>query len=232
MLGSILALLMLGTATYGQATTASLTLTGTGPGYEDGSGIYVYPYVFTVNGVGGVSLVCDDYGDTVNIGESWTANVYNINQVLNSGDGQMTVASGAIASSRNQAYIDAAWLYTQLMLPANNNDTNAAAINNTIWALFSNTTLGTDGTAGFTVPTGAGSWYAQAQAATTAGGFNALTAFSNLVFYTPVAGSQPSGDGRPQEYIGTTVPEPGSLALLGVGLVGFGMVSRKRRFQA
>jgi hypothetical protein len=224
MLAIVLAVIVLGNGVYAHADTVTLELTGVGPGYNDGS-YYVYPYVFSVNGAGSVSMVCDDFNDEIYMYETWQANVYTLAQVLSGtpGDGQMNVSSGSLATTRSQAYIDAAYLYQQLVLPANNDQTDAVNLNHTIWALFA-------GDTGYNSDAGVQYWFTQAQ--TYAAAAYASGSLNNVDFYTPVAGTQPSGDGTPQEFIGTSVPEPTSLALLGVGLIGLGVISRKRRFQA
>src|SRR4051812_47999949 len=132
-------LLASGVYSHADPLTAQLKLTGVG-GANDGR-VYVYPYNFdvTINGSTiQAALVCDDYFDDISFGESWTATVYSLNDVLN-GAGQMGTLSTPLAglqSNRQNAYLDAAWLYKQLLVPGS----DAIAINHTIWALFSNTT--------------------------------------------------------------------------------------------
>jgi hypothetical protein len=216
-LGAAMVLLMLGNAAYGHAETVTLKLTGVG-GANDGH-FYVYPYNFSVNGVGSVPLICDDFTDEVYFGESWTANVYGFADIV-SGKGQMGSVL-PLETNRVKAYTDAAWLYKQL------NSSNAVAINHTIWALFANTSPY------FTITT-SDYWYGQAEAATSTSGFNAATEFSNIVFYTPKTDPHdwPDADGRPQEYIGTGVPptstpESSTAILMGGGLLGL-FISRKK----
>ena len=51
--------------------------------------------------------------------------------------------------------------------------------------------------------------------------------FSNLSILTPDLGTQPRDDGRPQEFIVET-PEPGTFALLGMGLLMLGILARRK----
>jgi len=51
--------------------------------------------------------------------------------------------------------------------------------------------------------------------------------FSDVLLYTAIPGSQSGGLGIAQNFLGTT-PEPGTLALLGTGVLGLGGLLRRR----
>ena len=51
--------------------------------------------------------------------------------------------------------------------------------------------------------------------------------FSDVLLYTPIAGSQSGDLGTPQAFLGAT-PEPGTLALFGSGVIGLSGLLRRR----
>jgi PEP-CTERM motif len=172
----------------------------------------VYPWNFDVNG-SPMTLMCDTYNNVNVIGETWKANVTNI------------LSGQGLFGNKLLDYEAAAWLFNDVLFHgANAHDANWA-----IWALFDPQAMHGSG------------WDKNALAL-----YNAALAiaptlpksfFAPFFLYTPIAGTQhcSPGDkcGLPQEFIGYSpnmaVPEPGSLTLLGTGILILAGFVRKRR---
>jgi hypothetical protein len=196
------------------ANTISLTLINGGSNVMGGE--HVGPYNFTLQDGSHstpVQLVCDDVLANVTPPETWnvlTSTFFSLTNVKFTGPNELV------------NYEKAGWLYLQMLLPANSS--NAQTVGDIQWAIWNIFAPGAStGKVGATDQTNITNW------GTMAGANYASGDYSNLVIYTPVAGSQvPVGNGPPQEYFGrTSVPEPSSLLLLSTSM--FALVSFRRR---
>jgi hypothetical protein len=197
------------------ANTVTLTLEGVGG--QSSSGEYVYPYNFSINGSANTSpLMCVDFYNHINFGESWTATITQI--------------------AGNTQYEEAAYLFSQASAPGATADTIAEA-QWANWDLFETQESSSDFLSGV-VPSqyqGSVTGLLSAAASYVQGNPNS-SLYDEYQIYVPVSGSQPSGDGTPQIFIGDQnftggmpTPEPASLSLLGTGMLGLATFLYRRR---
>ncbi|HVA65230.1 MAG TPA: PEP-CTERM sorting domain-containing protein [Terriglobales bacterium] len=209
------ALAVFGLTALAAANTVPVTFTSTTSGLGGpGQGVYYYPYQLIVNG-SSVTVACDDYADTVHLGESWLASVNTFADLSHT----LFFNSAGVG-----LYQQAAWLYSQFLPTPPLQDNVNAAINFAMWDLFDGSAPGFN-TSNPTSTTSSKYWLNLA-ATQNLSGFD----FSQFVIYTPVSG-WPSNDGRPQEYIGE-VPEPGTVLLFMTGLLGLAGLAWRRRMLA
>jgi hypothetical protein len=202
------------------ATTLKLTGTGGTAVNVGNESVYVYPYDFSVNGSSATTqLMCVNFNKEVTVGESWTVNADTIAQAANGNSGLQN------------AYEEDAWLYSQIT--PGTSQPQQTLIQFAVWDILDPSGVGVGSDPYWTANSTAIQNLIN-QASSAIGSENA-SFFDQFTIYVP---DQPSGyytsrngypDGVPQSFIGTApTPEPGSLALLGTGLLGVGGVVRRR----
>jgi len=191
----------------GSALADTVNMSFSGPGGNNSGGVYTYPYEFVVTPGGSMALICDAFDNEVVAGETWTATVNS----LTGGNGLFAGQAGSLNN-----YKAAGLIFEGIV----NGTIDANVGNWAIWGLFS-----ADATANaFYQSSGAA---AVALAAQIAAIFTPDNAFSNLVLYTPNAGTQSWG-GLPQEYIGLKMAEPAEIAMLMLMVIGGKKIEKQR----
>jgi hypothetical protein len=184
-----------------RADTVTVQLTGVN-GVNDGH-YYVSPYFGTINGQP-VVLFCNDVLNSVSIGQSWQANLSTITAESN-----LSLTRYGNLPSALMVYQEAAWLTTQFQ----SHPSEYVNLQHAIWYLF------TSNLAFFTE--GSGSWVALAQQNYT------NISYDNFRVVTNAPPPPVQLTGQIQEYI-TTVPEPATLTMLGMGLSGIAFLCRRK----
>lgn len=185
------------------ANSVSMTYEGHGQGNNTS-----YPYLVSINGSSTFTgLICDSYDNSNYVGESWQATAAPLLQ-----------ATGLFGSGMALDYKAAGLIFKSILAGT----TGAGAGQWAIWGLLSANAASNPL---YTSSGGA----AVATQFLAAAGIAKNSAFNGLILYTPIAGTQTGNAGLPQEFIGySAVPEPGSLMLMGTGLIGLAGVLRRK----
>jgi hypothetical protein len=182
------------------ADSLTVTMTLLYTGGNSSGGFYTYPYYFSINGGKATPLMCDSFNNRVSIGESWTANETG----LLSGKG--------LFGKETLDYKAAGIIFLGIV-----KGTISPTLGNwAVWNIFS---------PGATTDPAV---LAIELAALSQGKHTPGSYFKGLALYTPVGASPGHG---PQEYIGfrtVATPEPGSMMLLGTGLLGLAAMVRRK----
>jgi PEP-CTERM motif len=201
---SFLSVISLATLSLTAAAKAD-TLQFTGATVASGPD-YIYPYQFSVNNsAASTSLMCVDFDREIYVGESWTATASTV-----------TAASSTLLQEE-------AFLFNQDL--TNPGSYSGSDYQYAVWALGDLSGVQASGMDSSNVQ----ALDALAIAAVSQGTDAAAYLDGQYTAYTAVNGSQPAGDGLPQDFLGVSpVPEPGSLALLGTGVLGLAGVVRRK----
>ncbi|MGH8218583.1 MAG: PEP-CTERM sorting domain-containing protein [Steroidobacteraceae bacterium] len=221
----------------------SMELTNAGPGNL--GGVYTSPYEgvigpagitsqsgFTSSNSQLVAIYCDDFATHVSIGDIWQAVVTQLSTLQGQSTPDQTLkfdTAPGDATKQEDDYMAAALLAEQIA-GINESSQQAELLSYALWGIFDNSALDALGShTGYDYETAD----QYMQSALNTAGSDTPDEFSNVYIYTPYNPTQPNdGKGDSQEYlviVPKTVPEPGTFALFAAGLMGLGVLLRRRR---
>jgi hypothetical protein len=223
---AVMVMLFAAPGAFGQA---NLYLNDAGNNVMDG--VYVGPYNATINGVSGQQIICDDFADDTNVGESWIANVTTLSNLAGTKWGSSSPSSSWGSYSTLQGYEAMLALSSQML--GNKNATQVGYLAYAVWSIFD-----AGAVYNWLVSHGDGAAWATVQslAAAALKGSYTIAQFSGWEIFTPTKclANCTGASGMPQEFF-EYVPEGGTaMGYLMVGLFTclMAMVYRRRQVQA
>jgi hypothetical protein len=187
------------------------------------NGVYTEPYNAQI-GSEPAAVYCDDFYDDVSTGQVWQATITNMSALSTTSLNTTVMFHDMTPAQQASDYMAAAWLVEQIAaqnqkLPAG--QLTAEQESYALWYVFDSAALTGLSSTDYNAAVGDYDDAVAAVAGDTPGDF------SKVNIYTPL--DDTPGSASSQEYLSVDAPEPGTLALMAVGLAALGWTARRRR---